>query len=1018
MNRFRRVLLIGLALLLVVVSAVLVAVFILPETDLIRNRVQQQLTLATGQDVLLGSLKVSPSFPSLVQLTLEGLSVQTPQGEQLFSADRIVLVPGLLRLLRGEVHIESIKVDRFRSSLIRSPNGRIGLPFIPVPSAGISAKPTPGVHRGAEHEIEGRPPSATRRIEQKEPLKWSVERVSLSRGSIEWVDRSEEPGREIVIPIRDIEGELAQAGRANRLAVRLSARLGSPEEDASPVTVEGTVSLLGDMVRPQQVRLTVAAEKVNLKPFQGYLDRFAPWVEKIDLTGVRAELTWDKGSSPLILFKGAARGKQDKKEQMDFEGKVVAGRDFSGVKRVGWKAETDLLPLRFFDGRLPAEFPLDPEHGVIKGGLTGSWESGKQWRGKASFILEKAVPRGRYKALAKEVRVWGQAMLKPGEVFIEKLEVSAPKRIATIGGRISEPYSGNPRLELSGQVSLTPQWIRAFDLKLPRSLSLKGSMPVRGNLRGKPDDLWFDVKGDLTKASVSWAPYVEKKSGAKGSFTAKGAFHKNPRKGSKGRILDAMVGVDSAGTAIRFSPKSRWLPRSTVHLGTRIIVTNKGTDLTETVAALSRGSAARQIFRATGVIRGLSASHPFVHGKVEADVDQETLTLVGLGSRGAERVRGSSRLKASVRGRTSKLHWSVDLPLKNLDVSVGNKFRKPGGTVGSFKASGIQSRQGLTVAKAELKLPGALVTGKGRLLDPKGNFRELRLEVNKTDLGKLLGYIPEAKEYRLSGPVTAKLTLTPSKEGIGAHGPIRLAGVAFKPRHAGWHIEKIDGVVRVDGDSLRLEDITGRARGLVKGTFTVNGNLARFASPETISGKVSVKGGKGRIKATRLINILNQARLLAGTFLDPRSRKGKSDLLEFDQLSADFRVNSGTVRTDNFRFKGPELSAGAIGTIRLNTQQMDALLGLHTTVISLSVIGRIPGVKEALEKSGIGKELKRFGITLPGTKNDKSENTSPVRTPVTLIVKLSGNVSSPAIEPVLEVSLDKRTVARLKSLMH
>ncbi len=1018
MNRSRRVLLIVLALVFLVVSAVLVAVFVLPETDLIRNRVQQQLTLATGQDVLLGSLKVSPSFPSLVQLTLEGLSVQTPRGEQLFSADRVVLVPGLLRLLRGEVHIESIKLDRFRSSLIRSPNGRIGLPFIPMPSTAISAKPSPGVHRGATHKIEGRPPAATRRIEQKEPLKWSVERVSLSRGSIDWVDRSEEPGREIVIPIRDIEGELAQAGRANRLAVRLSARLGGPEEDSSPVTLEGTVSLLGHLVRPQQVRLTVAAKKVNLKPFQGYLHRFAPWVEKIDLRGVRAELTWDKGSLPLVLFKGTAGGKRDKKEQMDFEGKVVAGRDFSGVKRIEWKAETDLLPMRFFDGRLPAEFPLDPEHGVIKGGLTGTWESGEQWRGKASFILEKAVPRGRYKALAKEVRVWVQALLKPGEVFIEKLEVSGPKRIATVGGRISEAYSGNPRLELSGQVSLTPQWIKAFGLKLPRSLSLKGLVPVRGNLRGKPGDLWFDVKGDLTKASVSWAQYLEKKSGAKGRVTAKGKFHKKLRKGGKGPILDAVVAIDSAGTAIRFSPGSRWLPRSTVHLGTRIIVTNKRTDLKETVLALSRGSAARQIFRATGEIIGLGASHPFLNGNGEADVDRETLTLVGLDARGTARVRGSSRLKVNVRGRTSKLAWSMDLPVKNLDVSVGRKFRKPGGTPGLFKASGIQSSQGLTVTKAELRLPGALVTGKGQLLDRKGDFRELTLEVKKTDLAKLLRYIPEAKEYRLSGPVTAKLTLTPSKDGIGAHGPIRLAGVAFKPEHAGWLVDKIDGVLRVDGDSLRLEDITGRARGLVKGTFTVNGNLHRFASTETMSGKVSVKAGKGRIKATRLINVLNQARLLAGTFLDPRSRKGKSDLLEFDRLSADFRVNSGTVRTENFRFKGPELSAGAIGTIRLNTQQMDALLGLHTTVISLSVIGSIPGVREALEKSGIGKELKRFGITLPGTKNDKAENTGSARTPVTVIVKLNGNVSSPRIEPVLEVSLDKRTAAHLKSLMY
>jgi hypothetical protein len=1002
---------------LVVVSVVLVALFVLPETDLIRTRVQRQLKAATGQEVLLGSLKVSPSFPHLVQLTLEGFSVQTPRGKPLFSADRVVLVPGLLKLLHGEIHIESITIDRFKASLIRSPEGKVGSPFIPIPSATLAAKSFPETAPGPVRKIEGRTPQPTRPVEHEAPFKWSVKKVTLTRGTIDWVDLAVEPGRRIVIPIRDVEGRLEQAGRPNRLAVKMSARVGGSKGEGSRVTLEGTVCLVGDLLRPQQVRMKAEARKLDLKPFHGYLVRFGPWVEKIDLTGLRAELTWDKGSSPLVLFRGSARGKGNEKDRIDVEGKITGGPDFSGVARVEWKADTDRLPLRFFDEHLPADFPLDPAYGVIKGGVAGTWEGGDRWRAKASFILEEGIPRGRYKALAKKVRVWGQALLKPKGIFIEKLEVSGPKRIVAVNGGISDPYSGDPRLDLSGEVNLSPRWLKAFHLKLPRSVTLKGVMPVRGDVRGKPDDLWFDVKGDLTKASVSRPPYLEKKSGPKGRFTAKGVFRKKPRKGGKGRILDAVVAIDSAGTAIRFSPGSRWLPRSIVHLGARIIVTKRGTDLKDTIVALSRGSAAREIFRITGEIGGVGSSRPRVRGSVEAYVDRETLTLMGLGSRRATSIRGSSRLKAHFRGPATKLNWSIDLPLRNLDITVGREFRKPGGIAGSFKASGIRTLKGLTVAKADLKLPGVVVRGKGPLLDRRGNFRELTLEVKKTDLGKMLGYIPAAAVYRLSGPVTAKLTLISSKNRVTAHGPVRLAGVSFRPKNAGWRVDGIKGILRVDGDSISLEEISGRAGGQVQGTFSVKGNLDRFASAETIEGKLSIKGRKGRIKATRLIKILNRARLLAGTFLDPRSRKGKGDLLEFDRLSGDFRINSGTVSTENFRFKGPELSAGAIGSLRLPTRRIQALLGLHTTVLGLAAIGRIPGVREAIEKTGIGKELKRFGITLPGSKRDKSGKARSLRTPVTVIVKLSGDVSAPAMQPVLEMSLDKRTAARLKSLM-
>ena len=81
MSGLRPLLLSGLIVLVLIVVIVVVALLILPETDFVRNEVRGGLQNATNQNVTLGGVKVSISFPNLINLSLEGISLTSKQGQ-------------------------------------------------------------------------------------------------------------------------------------------------------------------------------------------------------------------------------------------------------------------------------------------------------------------------------------------------------------------------------------------------------------------------------------------------------------------------------------------------------------------------------------------------------------------------------------------------------------------------------------------------------------------------------------------------------------------------------------------------------------------------------------------------------------------------------------------------------------------------------------------------------------------------------------------------------------------------
>jgi len=102
MRGLKRTLLISLVVVLLLATGLFVALRALPQSDFIRESVRNSLEDITKQDVALGMVNVSISFPNLIHLTLDNIAVSSKQGEKLVSADRVTLTPSLVSLLKHE----------------------------------------------------------------------------------------------------------------------------------------------------------------------------------------------------------------------------------------------------------------------------------------------------------------------------------------------------------------------------------------------------------------------------------------------------------------------------------------------------------------------------------------------------------------------------------------------------------------------------------------------------------------------------------------------------------------------------------------------------------------------------------------------------------------------------------------------------------------------------------------------------------------------------------------------------
>ncbi len=1024
MTRIRKLILIVLALVCLLAAVVVVAVRFLPETDLIRHNIEERLRAATGRPVSLGALKVSVSFPRLINLSVEGISVPSEDGKSFIAADRVILTPSLTSLLRREICIESLTVQGLRASIRRTRSKT-------EPAAGVHK---PGLDKAAGSErgtavvapattpggsdSSGAPSVST----TAQVMKWSVHSVRITKSRLEWIDQDVAPGKEVTLLLKDVAASLNQRESGNAFSVHVTGTFASDAGKESPATLDGFIETNPERTELENVQLALRCGSLDFRSLQVYLPPQAGLVEYFDVASLRGEMKWTKGNPAQIGFQTELIARVPEAGQLNLQGDVILTEDFSALKTLRVGGESDNLPFSLLRKSISSELPLDSKKGTVKTSFQGEWKDAEIWKLHGSLTLENVVPTGKFKSIAKQARLWAQAKLEPEQLVLENVEISGPQRLASLSGSISRPFSENRVLDLKGEIALEPHWLKSFGVEFPRGLVMKGVVPVHGRVRGQAADLWVDLTGDVTAAAVEWLPYLEKVAGKKGSLTLNG---KLPWAKHGESDPHAALRMGLSGARVRLGNQGPWFTGLGILFNSEVHFKGNRVDFKDAALTLRRESDGGSIATAKADLLDLGTASGRINGSSTVLFDRTIVALTGLEKASGLAIAGSSSVKANFNGSPSALNWSMEVPLTNLDVTLGQTFRKPGGVTGTLTAEGKLEHEELLLSKGRLSLPGVTLTGHGKLRDQNGNFKGLTLELKRSELKELSRLFPVAAALGLSGPVDASVRLKPTETGVVPSSTLNIVAVDCHPKNGDWSFDKVKGTVVTEGASVEIPELAGSVLGSVEAPVKVRGSLSNVTSVETLNGRLSIEVGHGSIRADRLRKLLNQAHLLAGTLLNPREDHKKVDFMEFQSITGNVQIKGGTAQTENLKLKGADLNLGAIGSLRLNTMDLDLLAGVKTYAIPTAGLGKVPVVRDLIKKhedllkiTGLDKELKRLGIDTTDSKDPEAGGPPSPKSAVTVLAKVRGPAGSLRVSPVLEASLSPDLASRLKALLN
>lgn len=1010
MRTFPKILILLAALAALVACIAIIAVIALPGTDFVRNGVQDKLREVTGQEVSLGSIEISGSFPSLISVTVKDVALSSSDGKKVLSADSVVLIPELAPLLQREVSVESVTIRGLRTFMIRAADGTIQNVFIPVPvssgNANLRPDARPEAQRSTRQDLEAGPGGGS-------GLRWSVDAIRLEDCRVDWIDHHVVSGRETVVPISHVNGSMKRVEPANSFSVKLNGRIGDQKEKSSPFVVDGVVSLSNDLSAVQRATVDISSDALNLDFVFAYLPAQAEALRQLGTVVASAGIEWEKGKSGRIAFR--TESKEPLTAKASGEASFAPG--FSAVERASATCVVKGFPLALVKHLVPEMLPFNVEMGTLTAALQGEGGGPQNWNVGGSLELRDVVPVGSLAKLAPRVHVSVKGDLDPARLVIDHFQIGDHTTLARIDGHVSQPLTEKRALDLKGEFLIEPQWLTSLGLQVPKEIHFNGPIPVHGSVKGRLASPFLDLKADISALGIEWLPYLDKAPGSKASVSMKGnpfslAVHKQPdRPTISVRLQSARLG----------SPPHA-LTKASVQMDAAIQVTPNTVDLKDAVLTVKRASDGADVVTANASVSHIGASDLRFDGNASVTVNKELIVLAGLDSRAGVTVEGSSPLKVKFSGTPSVLQWSLELPLNDLDVSVREAFRKPGGVAGSCKAVGKWSGEILELTDGRLIIPGLTLHARGPVMDRTGKFREAVLDVKKLELTDLLRLTPSISRAGLSGHLAATIQLKNSGGQIVPSGKITVLGVDYRPPNAGLGVERVTGSLEPSGTSVAIPELKGKLTGAIEAPVKIKGSLAHVPDVSNLSGHIILQGGPGNIRAETLQRILKQVQLV-GTLLGPLTNQKNADLMELRSLSADIDIKSGTATTENFRIAGPGLAAGAIGSIQLNKSDMDLTAAIQGATAVGTAIGKIPEVQKLVKRhegllkaTGLDKELKRFGIGVPeGNTNGDPQNQAA--TPITVILKVRGPISGPQISPVLESGIDKGTLSRLKSLL-
>ena len=360
------------------------------------------------------------------------------------------------------------------------------------------------------------------------------------------------------------------------------------------------------------------------------------------------------------------------------------------------------------------------------------------------------------------------------------------------------------------------------------------------------------------------------------------------------------------------------------------------------------------------------------------------------------RVKGRAPFAIKFSGTSTKAVWSTALDLTGLELGSEGRPMKPAEAKAQVDGVGRWSPDGLVLDVGHLKAPGLAVTARGLVLDRHGDFGKLNVDLKSADAGELVSHDKLLSRMGISGMLKASLVVENSQSGPRNSGSIYLSSLKCYPKGAHWNLNIISGKVEFSDRLVTVSDVAGRINGYVESSFLVSGSLKNARSFDGLTGNFTLAMGKGRVKGDRIVPVLTTSHSLLANIIKPRPVAMKGDFIEFNEVRADFAVRAGQLITNNFKMKGQEIITAALSSVKMDTLELNAVLGIQTNVIGSETLEAVPGLKELME-----------------SRRDKLP-----KAPVTVFGRISGSLlSSLNVDPRKHSEIDRYDLQRLEKIM-
>ena len=1022
MNFFKKTITVVLVIFIILGVSLFMLSRFLPESNFVKGSIETKLSETTGHQVSVGTVEFRFGFPSLINAVVKNIVINDQSKRELFSAGSLRFNVGLWSLISRSPSLDNLKITSARLCVYRDSEGNIEsvFPKRAEQPLSIESDKNTGMAKKAPMEVEPAKRTLAKAAKGRE-FSWPIKDIEIE--SSEVIVQSATVGfmKPVQLSFEKINGAIRR--QDNSLDFTITGIPHLPGIETSELVTRGAVKVSQDFssIENADIKSQLAYAKLQSPWFLP--PSASAWLNRMQVTDVALNVRLQKGDSPKIDI-SAGMFKANGSSGLRFSASGILAPDYSRIEQLTIKGDSDTVPVSGVVKVVPKEI-LDQfgPNGSINLNFQGSWTQSAGWSAIGSARLNDFPTSGRYTFLGKQLAATLSFELTPNSFLVRNLDIhnEAANKLISINGAIKDPFSSHRFFDLSSKIHIDGSWLRPVGIDLPKDFNLKGPIPMYARLSGPAMGLKLDINGDLSAAGLSYKSIFEKETGIKAGFKASTVISLDSSKPLNNLLKQLSVKVRVQDTTIKLVSGFQPVDDCPVNLDMEIDKLKKSLDLKHLSLKISLPGNKRSLIFAGGYVRKFNSLEPELDIQGNFTLSHEAAELIGLPSRLPFNMDGIGNFSFRLTGSPKSLKWSFSAPLKDVRFTLGDWLVKKRGLELELISSGTRSPGEIHVTQARIKTPGfnGIVTGE---MSSKSTF--FKLDTGEAEIGALANFFPSMTYSGLSGQFHGFLTFDLHAKGFPVNGRMQLISVNYKPKKSPLMFEKISGDVQVSGASIESNEIKGYVRGTIDAPVKASLSLTGLEHPKNLSGKISLSAGPGKLAAEKLRSVLSRAEALVEPFLNNAGEMKKYNPFDLKTVTADLVIDSGAIKTDDFKLKASELSIGAMGNVDMKSQQVDILSYIRTSSAPLAAIGSIPVVKDIIKKNegllkitGLDKELKKLGIE----ESQKSEQNQPEQSrkphSINVIFKIAGLWAEPTFTPVLEGALSANQLTRLKELV-